>query len=71
MNYFSSEHFSLNTRDPILYSISITIVKHKYGIFGKKPKLLKKLLLEIFKEHNPTIDNTVNFFFMFLLSQLV
>ena len=24
--------------------------------FGKNPKLLKRLLLEIFKEYNPTIE---------------
>ena len=26
------------------------------GVFGKNPKLLKKLILEVFKEHNPTIE---------------
>ena len=32
------------------------VVVFECGVFGKNPKLLKKLILEVFKEHNPTIE---------------
>ena len=32
------------------------VIVFECGVFGKNPKLLKKLILEVFKEHDPTIE---------------
>ena len=42
--------------DHIVTGVDEVVVVFRSGIFGKNPKLLKKLIFEIFKEHDPVVE---------------